>query len=138
MRPRPLAAVAVAALLIGAAAGPAAARGTAAGTAQPAAGTATSALNLLSLALATHQLQVGGIALTSDTVTGSPVSQVVVTPLKVDGTAYGEQTVTPASSPVPTRPKTSALRTAPSSRPPSTRARSTCLAECRTWSRAPE
>ena len=98
MRHRPLAAAAVAALLIGAAAGPAAARSTAVDAA-PAAGTATSALQVLSLALANHRLQVGRLALISDTVAASPVAQVVVTPLTLDGTAYGEQTVTPASSP---------------------------------------
>jgi multidrug efflux pump subunit AcrA (membrane-fusion protein) len=88
----------VAALLIGAAAGPAAARSTAVDAA-PAAGTATSALEILSLALANHTLKVGNLALVSDTVSGDPVSKVVVTPLTLDGTAYGEQTVTPASSP---------------------------------------
>lgn len=98
MRHRPLAAAAVAALLVGAAAGPAAARSTAV-DATPAAGTATSALEVLSLALANHRLQVGRLALTSDTVAGDPVSKVVVTPLTLDGTAYGEQTVTPANSP---------------------------------------
>ena len=97
MRPRPLAVTAVAAVLVATAAGPAAARSTAA--ADTPVGTATSALNLLSLALANHSVQVGGVALTSDTVSGDPVAKVVVTPLKVDGTAYGEQTVTPASSP---------------------------------------
>jgi hypothetical protein len=99
VRHRPLATAAAAALVIGALAGPAAARGTVVSTAKPAAGTATSALNVLSLALAGHSVQVGGVALTSDTVTGSPVAKVVVTPLKVDGTAYGEQSVTPANSP---------------------------------------
>ena len=103
MRHRPLATAAAAALVLGVVAGPAAARGTAAET-QTAAGTATSALNLLSLALAGHAVDVGRVALTSDTVTGNPVAKVVVTPLKVDGTTYGEQTVTSANSPasVPT------------------------------------
>ncbi|MCU1672041.1 MAG: hypothetical protein JWN77_154 [Frankiales bacterium] len=100
VRHRPLATAAAAALLIGAVVGPAAARGTAAPVAAPAAGTATSALNILSLALAGHAVQVGGVALTSDTVTGSAIAKAVVTPVTVDGVAYGEQTVTPESSPM--------------------------------------
>ncbi|MDT7546802.1 MAG: hypothetical protein QOE99_2912 [Actinomycetota bacterium] len=99
MRTRPLATAAVAAVLLGAVAGPAAARGTAVTAATPAAGTATSAITLLSLALAGHDVRVGSVALTSDTTSGAPASKVVVTPVKADGTAYGEQTVTPANSP---------------------------------------
>ncbi|MCA1710190.1 MAG: hypothetical protein LC789_00560 [Actinobacteria bacterium] len=99
MRHRPLATAAAAALLLGAIAGPAAARSTATPAAAPAAGSATSALNILSLALAGHAVQVGGVALTSDTLTGTSVAKAVVTPVKVDGVAYGEQTVTPENSP---------------------------------------
>src|SRR5688572_22129656 len=65
----------------------------------PAAGTATSAVSLLSLKVASHDVRLGNLALVSDTVSGNPVAKVVVTPLNVDGTAYGEQTVTPTSSP---------------------------------------
>lgn len=97
MRIRPLAAVAAAALVAGlvgpavAAAAPAAPR--------PAAGTATSELTLLGLALAGHDVRVGSVALVSDTVSGRPAAKVVVTPVRADGKAYGEQTVTPANSP---------------------------------------
>jgi hypothetical protein len=97
VRIRPLAAAAAAALVLGIA-GPAAAS-TAATTAKPAAGTATSAVTLLSLALAGHDVRVGTVALRSDTVSGSPAAKVVVTPVRADGKAYGEQTVTPADSP---------------------------------------
>ncbi|MEO6206183.1 MAG: hypothetical protein ABIO67_12515, partial [Mycobacteriales bacterium] len=103
MRPRPLATAVAAAMLIGGVAGPAAAASAATPVPAPAAGTATSALSLLDLALAGHAVSVGGVALTSDTV-NKAIAKVVVTPIKVDGTAYGEQTVTPANSPasVPT------------------------------------
>jgi len=99
VRHRPLATAASAALVLGVIAGPATATASAASS-DAAAGSATSALQILSLALAGHQADVGTVALTSDTVSGTPVAKVVVTPVKVDGTAYGEQTVTPASSPV--------------------------------------
>ncbi|MCW2571093.1 MAG: hypothetical protein JWO88_1151 [Frankiales bacterium] len=98
MRIRPLATAAAAALVLGVA-GPAVAASTAATAAQPAAGTATSGLTLLGLALAGHDVRVGSVALVSDTVSGSPASKVVVTPVRADGTAYGEQSVTPANSP---------------------------------------
>jgi hypothetical protein len=97
VRIRLLAPAAAGVLLIGAVAGPAVA--TSATVARPAAGSATSALTLLSLALAGHDVRVGNVALTSDTLTGTPAAKVVVTPVRADGTAYGEQTVTPADSP---------------------------------------
>ena len=111
MRPRPftpLAASVALALLVGAVAAPASAAAPA--VPAPAVGTATSALNLLELALAGHAVQVGGVALTSDTVKEA-IAKVVVTPIRVDGTPYGEQTVTPASSPatVPTVSTSSAV-----------------------------
>jgi flagellin-like hook-associated protein FlgL len=62
-------------------------------------GNASSALTLLSLALAGHDVRVGAVTLTSDSLTGAPSSTVTVTPLKVDGTAYGEQTVHPGDAP---------------------------------------
>ncbi|MBK5307635.1 MAG: hypothetical protein JJD92_13170 [Frankiaceae bacterium] len=98
MRIRPLATAAAAALVLGVG-GPAVAATSAATVAQPAAGSATSGLTLLSLALAGHDIRVGSVALTSSTLSGSPTSKVVVTPVRANGTAYGEQTVTPASSP---------------------------------------
>ena len=102
IRPHVTLAATVAAALLVAAAGPVSAASTAP-VPRPAAGTATSALNLLELALAGHAVSVGGVSLTSDTV-NSAVAKVVVTPIKVDGTSYGEQTITPANSPatVPT------------------------------------
>ena len=65
----------------------------------PAAGTATSALTLLSLELAGHDIRAGNVTMTTETLTGTPAASVVVTPLRADGTPYGEQTITPASSP---------------------------------------
>jgi flagellin-like hook-associated protein FlgL len=97
---RPLAIVAAAALLLGAAAVPASAQGpTTATSPARAGGNASSALTLLSLALGGHDVRVGAVTLTSDTLTGAPSSTVTVTPLKVDGTAYGEQTVHPGDAP---------------------------------------
>ncbi|MCU1592590.1 MAG: hypothetical protein JWP11_3846, partial [Frankiales bacterium] len=98
VRIRPLAAVAAAALVLGLG-GPAVAATSASSAARPAAGSATSGLTLLSLALAGHDVRVGSVALVSDTLSGSPAAKVVVTPVRADGKAYGEQTVTPASSP---------------------------------------
>lgn len=95
MRIHPLAAAATAAALLGAVAGPALA-----GTSDaPAAGTATSSLNVLHLSLGGHEIAIGTVALSSDTLSGTPLSKVVVTPLSADGMAYGERTITPASSP---------------------------------------
>jgi hypothetical protein len=98
VRIRPLAASAAAALVLGLA-GPAVAATSAPAAVRPAAGTATSGLTLLALALAGHDVRVGSVALVSDTVSGSPAAKVVVTPVRADGKAYGEQTVTPADSP---------------------------------------
>lgn len=97
MRIRPLAAAAAAALVVGVA-GPAVAVSTAT-AAKPPAGTATTGLTLLSLALAGHDVRVGSVALSSSTASGTPSSKVVVTPVKADGKAYGEQTVSSANSP---------------------------------------
>ena len=104
----PLATAVALALVVGAVAVPGAA--SAADKPAPAAGTATSALHLLELALAGHAVSVGGVSLTSDTVKDA-IAKVVVTPIKVDGTSYGEQTVTPASSPttIPTVSSKSAV-----------------------------
>ena len=67
--------------------------------AAPAAGTSTSALTVLSLQLAGHDIRAGNVTMTTETLDGTPSSSVVVTPLNADGTPYGEQTVTPQSSP---------------------------------------
>lgn len=81
------------ALVLGAAAGaPALAASTATGT-------GTSALQLLTVNVGGHELALGGVSLVSDTVGGSPLARVTVTPLVVDAVAYGEQVVTPADSP---------------------------------------
>src|SRR3954467_1715621 len=98
VRIRPLAAGSAAVLVLGIA-GPAVAGTTAASSTKPAAGTANSAVTLLSLALAGHDVRVGTVALRSDTVSGQPDAKVVVTPVRADGKAYGEQTITPANSP---------------------------------------
>jgi hypothetical protein len=98
VRIRPLATAAAAALVLGVG-GPAVASASAPAAPQPPAGTATTGLTLLSLALAGHDVRVGSVALTTSTISGAPSSKVVVTPAKVDGTVYGEQTVTSANSP---------------------------------------
>ena len=99
MNRRPLVAstAAVSALLLCAAAGTAAA-GTTTVT-KPAAGAASSALSLLTASAGGHVVRVGDLTLLSDTLGGSPLAKVVVTPLTADGTAYGQQVVTPDSSP---------------------------------------
>jgi hypothetical protein len=101
VRIRPLATAAAAALVLGVG-GPAVAATSAAPAApaaKPPAGTATTGLTLLSLALAGHDLRVGSVALTTSTASGTPSSEVVVTPVKADGKVYGEKTVTSANSP---------------------------------------
>ncbi|MDT7571018.1 MAG: hypothetical protein QOE05_1192 [Actinomycetota bacterium] len=98
MRIRPLATAAAAALVLGVA-GPAVAVSAAPAAAKPPAGTASTGLTLLSLALAGHDVRVGSVVLSSSTVSGAPTSKVVVTPVKADGKTYGEQTVSSANSP---------------------------------------
>jgi hypothetical protein len=97
VRIRPLATAAAAALVLGVA-GPAVAVSSAP-AAKPPAGTASTGLTLLSLALAGHDVRVGSVVLSSSTVSGSPTSKVVVTPIKADGKVYGEQTISSANSP---------------------------------------
>lgn len=99
MKARPIvnATAAVTALVLCAATGTAAAATTT--TTVPAAGTAASSIAVLSVRAAGHTFGLGGLTLSSDTLTGSPVAKVVVTPVIADGTPYGEQTITPASSP---------------------------------------
>ena len=67
---------------------------------RPAVGTALSDLALLQIAAAGHHVVVGNLALTSSTVAPAGTARLVLTPLTADGTAYGQQTITPANSPV--------------------------------------
>jgi hypothetical protein len=78
-----------------------AASGTAAAatTSSKAAGRGTSTLTLLDLAVGGHQISLADLSLTSDTIASPRVSSVSVTPVTVDGTAYGKQTVNQSSSP---------------------------------------
>ncbi len=106
MRARPLATAAAAALVVGAVAGPALAVAHSSGVSRtagtatvPAVGSATSTLTLLSLLAGSHDIQVGGVTLSTDTLGSSPLSSVSVVPIRADGKAYGTQTVTPANSP---------------------------------------
>jgi hypothetical protein len=103
----PLTAGAAALLLAGLAGTPA----LAATAPTPAKGAATSSLSLISTLAGGHELAVGTVSLVSDTVAGSPLAKVTVTPLVVDGTAVGKQVITPANSPlvVPTATSPSAL-----------------------------
>jgi hypothetical protein len=64
-----------------------------------AAGRGTSNLSLLSLSVAGHHISLADIALISDTIASPRISSVAVTPVTVDGTAYGRQTVDQSSSP---------------------------------------
>lgn len=67
-------------------------------TSTPASGAAQSTLTLLDVALGGHTVTAGQIAAVASDV-NSRLAQLVVTPAVVDGTAYGRQTVTPASAP---------------------------------------
>jgi hypothetical protein len=115
-RPSRAAAVtaAASALLIGGAAvAPAiAATPSSAATASPAQGVGTSALSMLNITAGGHQFSVGQLALLSDTASAATsLATATVTPLLVDGTAYGKQVITPDSSPkvVPSASSPSAL-----------------------------
>lgn len=72
--------------------------GTAA-AATTAAGRGTSSLSVLSLTVAGHQLSLADLSLISDTIASPRVSSVTFTPVTVDGTAYGKQSVNQSSSP---------------------------------------
>lgn len=72
----------------------------AATVASPAKGVGTSGLTVLQLIAGGHDVTVGSVALLSDTVSGTPVAKATITPLEVDGTAYGKQEITPANSPL--------------------------------------
>lgn len=94
---------ATAALTLTAAAAPAA---LAASSTTPSAGTAHSALTLLQVSIAGHDVTAGGIdAVATDAATRA--AKLVLTPVSLDGTPEGQQTVTPANAPmnVPASPQ---------------------------------
>ncbi|HUR14433.1 MAG TPA: hypothetical protein VM097_08055 [Mycobacteriales bacterium] len=95
MTRRPLLALtaATAALALGAAGSASAA------TATTAVGRGTSSLTVLNLSVAGHELSLADLLLTSDTIASPRVSSVSFTPVTVDGTSYGRQTVNQSSSP---------------------------------------
>lgn len=95
-RLRPVLAV-TAALTLTAAAAPAIGATTTSTT--PSTGSAQSSLTLLDVALGGHAVQAGEIAAVAANAP-SRIAQIVVTPVTLDGTAHGQQTVTPASAPV--------------------------------------
>lgn len=104
MRLIPAAAATVASVLLATAG---AASATSAGTA--ASGTASSAVSLVQIAVAGHQVRIGDLTLTSSTAGAARTARIVLTPLTADGTAYGQQVVTPATSPVSTPAVTTAV-----------------------------
>lgn len=75
-------------------------------------GDATSSLRLLHIELGGHAVSAGEIAATASNAASPHVAKIVVTPAALDGTTYGQQTVTPASSPV-TVPSTNQTATIP-------------------------
>ena len=96
MRPSPLLSAAAAAALFAAVAGPA----TAATEPVPAQGVASSSVTLLAVAAGGHTVSAGTLELLSDMLGAEAVAKILLTPLTADGTPFGQQTVTPASSPV--------------------------------------
>ena len=107
MKTRPLLSTtaAVSALVLCGTTGTAAAGTTS--TTTKARGSAASALNLLSVQAGGHTVSVGSLAMSSSTLTGSPVAKIALTPLVADGTSYGAQTITPADGPVTVPSQTS-------------------------------
>jgi peptidoglycan hydrolase CwlO-like protein len=95
VRPSPLLSAAAAAALLAAVAGPA----SAATTPAPAKGLASSSVTLLGVAAGGHTVSVGSLELLSDMLGAESVAKILLTPLTADGTTYGQQTVTPGSSP---------------------------------------
>jgi hypothetical protein len=71
----------------------------AASTSTPSKGNAHSALTLLQVSLAGHTVTAGTIEGVASDAT-SRVAKLVVTPVTLDGTAIGQQTITPANSPM--------------------------------------
>ncbi|MDQ1747505.1 MAG: hypothetical protein QOD07_1768 [Frankiaceae bacterium] len=93
---RPALAVTAVLAVVTAAAAPALASASSA----PAHGAASSGLRLLHVELGGHAISAGEIAAQASNAMSPHVAQIVVTPAALDGTTYGQQTVTPASSPV--------------------------------------
>jgi hypothetical protein len=101
MRARPVLAVSTAlALLGGAVAGPVMAAVDTSADA-PAAGSASSSLTLLDVAVGGQVLSVLQLALRSDTASGTPTTSFVVTPLTHGGVPYGRQSVGSRSTVLP-------------------------------------
>ncbi|MCW2679285.1 MAG: hypothetical protein JWM62_686 [Frankiales bacterium] len=96
VRPSPLLSAAAAAALLAAVAGPA----TAATEPVPAKGVASSTVTLLGVAAGGHTVSAGTLELLSDMLGAESVAKILLTPLTTDGTAHGQQTVTPDRSPV--------------------------------------
>jgi hypothetical protein len=96
VRPSPLLSAAAAAALLAAVAGPA----TAATEPAPARGVASSSVTLLGVAAGGHTVSAGTLELLSDMLGAEAVAKILLTPLTADGTAYGQQTVTPSDAPV--------------------------------------
>lgn len=91
---RPALAVAAALTLATAAAAPAVAS-----TSTATHGTASSGLRLLHVELGGHAISAGQISAEASNAASPHTAAIVVTPAALDGTTYGQQTVTPASSP---------------------------------------
>ncbi len=64
-----------------------------------AAGRATTSVTVLDLSVAGHELSLVDLALSSDTIASPRVSSIALTPVTVDGTGYGRQTVNQSTSP---------------------------------------
>lgn len=96
VRPSPLLSAAAAAALLAAVAGPA----FAATTPAPARGIASSSVTLLGVAAGGHTVSAGTLELLSDMLGAESVAKILLTPLTADGTPHGQQTVTPANSPL--------------------------------------
>jgi predicted nucleic acid-binding Zn-ribbon protein len=96
VRPSPLLSAAAAAALLAAVAGPA----TAATGPSPAKGVASSSVTLLGVAAGGQTVSVGTLELLSDMLGAESVAKILLTPLSANGTAYGQQTITPANSPL--------------------------------------
>ena len=97
MRPSPLLSAAAAAALLAAVAGPATAA-----SPSPAKGLASSSVTLVGVAAGGHTVSAGTVELLSDMLGAESVAKILLTPLTADGKAYGQQTVTPANSPLTT------------------------------------
>jgi hypothetical protein len=98
VRPSPLLSAAAAVAVLAAVAGPA----TAATEPAPAKGVASSTVSLVGLTAGGHTLSAGTLQLLSDMLGAESVAKILVTPLTANGTAYGQQTITPANSPAST------------------------------------